>query len=233
MIAFHRVYLTYANGVRALEDINLRFKKGEICYIVGATGCGKSSLFKLMYLDQFPTRGRVQLFGKDTFDFPLHQIPYLRRKVGVVFQDFKLLSNKTVRENVAFALEVTGASRYEIDRRTPQVLDLVGLLPKIDSFPTALSGGEIQRVAIARALVNEPLILLADEPTGNLDPNTSWEIIQVLQRIQSRGTTVIVASHDIVTVERTAQRIISMENGQVVSDRHIPGSDAFTHKSVT
>ena len=227
MILFKRVFLTYPSGVRALEDVNLEFKKGELSFIVGPTGCGKSSLFKLIYLDRFPTRGRVTLFGKDTHDFPPHQVPYLRRKVGVVFQDFKLLPNKTVRENVAFALEVTGATRQEIDRRTPQVLDLVGLLHKIDSFPNALSGGEIQRVAIARAIVNEPLILLADEPTGNLDPDTSWGIIQALQRIQTRGTTVIVASHDISTVERAAQRIISMESGRIVSDKFMSQGESF------
>jgi cell division transport system ATP-binding protein len=207
--------------VRALENINIEFKKGELCFLIGQTGCGKSSLLKLIYLDEFPTRGRVLLFGKDTFDIPDHQVPYLRRKVGVVFQDFKLLANKTVRENVAFALEVTGASRYEIERRTPQVLDQVGLLAKIDHFPSALSGGEIQRVAIARAIVNEPLILLADEPTGNLDPETSLGIIQVLQRIQTRGTTVIVASHDIPTVERYAPRIISIQNGGIETDKTV------------
>ena len=219
MIRFKRVHLTYPNGVRALENINLEFKKGELCFLVGPTGCGKSSLFKLIYLDTYPTRGRVLLFGKDTFDIPDHQVPYLRRKVGVVFQDFKLLANKTVRENVAFALEVTGASRYEIERRTPQVLDQVGLLGKIDHFPAALSGGEIQRVAIARAIVNEPLILLADEPTGNLDPETSLGILQVLQRIQTRGTTVLIASHDIATVERYAPRIISVQSGSIESDK--------------
>ena len=225
MIRFKRVHLTYQNGVRALENVNIEFKKGELCFIVGPTGCGKSSLFKLIYLDEFPTRGRVRLFGKDTFDIPDHQVPYLRRKVGVVFQDFKLLPNKTVRENVAFALEVTGASRYEIERRTPQVLDQVGLLAKIDAFPAALSGGEIQRVAIARAIVNEPLILLADEPTGNLDPDTSQGIIQVLQRIQTRGTTVLVASHDIPTVERFAPRIVSIQNGGIESDRLVTRID--------
>jgi cell division transport system ATP-binding protein len=226
MIRFKRVHLTYPNGVRALENVNIEFKKGELCFITGPTGCGKSSLLKLIYLDEYPTRGRVLLFGKDTYDIPAHQAPYLRRKVGVVFQDFKLLPNKTVRENVSFALEVTGASRYEIERRTPQVLDQVGLLGKIDHFPAALSGGEIQRVAIARAIVNEPLILLADEPTGNLDPETSLGIITVLQRIQTRGTTVLIASHDIPTVERFAPRIVAMQDGGVVSDKAVTRTQA-------
>jgi cell division transport system ATP-binding protein len=219
MISFHRVYLTYDNGVRALQDVELEFTKGEICFLVGPSGCGKSSLLKLIYLDAFPTRGRVVMLGKDTFDFPEHQVPYLRRKVGVVFQDFKLLPNKTVRENVAFALEVTGASRYEIERKTPQVIEMVGLSPKMDVFPGSLSGGETQRVAIARAIVNEPMILLADEPTGNLDPDTSWDIVQLLMRIQMRGTTVLVASHDIATVERGNRRTVSIEDGRVVEDR--------------
>lgn len=219
MISFHRVHLTYDDGVRALTDVNIEFTKGEICFLVGPSGCGKSSLLKLVYLDEYPTRGRVTLLGKDSFDFPEQQIPYLRRKVGVVFQDFKLLPNKTARENVAFALEVTGASRYEVERRIPQVLEMVGLTHKADVFPSSLSGGETQRVAIARAIVNEPMILLADEPTGNLDPDTSWDIIQLLMRIQMRGTTVVVASHDISIVERGARRTVSLENGRIVDDR--------------
>ena len=219
MITFERTHLIYSNGVRALRNVDLEFAKGEIAFLVGPTGCGKSSLLKLIYLDEYPSRGRVIVMGKDTFDYPSHQIPYLRRKVGVVFQDFKLLPTKTVRENISFVLEVTGASRYKIDRDIPKVLELVGLSDKIDVFPSALSGGEIQRVAIARAIVNEPLILLADEPTGNLDPDTSWDIIQVLIRIQMRGTTVIVASHDIATVERGNKRIVTMtESGEIVSN---------------
>lgn len=219
MIQFQRVHLTYPNSVRALKNINLVLNKGDIAFLVGPSGCGKSSLLKLIYMDKFPDRGTVLVFGKNTLDFSQRQIPYFRRKVGVAFQDFKLLPNKTVKENVAFALEVTGASSYEIERKIPQVLDLVGLQDKTNIFPSSLSGGEVQRVAIARAIVNEPMILLADEPTGNLDTDTSWDIIQLLIRIQTRGTTVLVASHDLTVVERGNKRVVTMEDGTIVADK--------------
>ncbi|HOX28672.1 MAG TPA: cell division ATP-binding protein FtsE [bacterium] len=221
MIAFRRVHLIYpADKVHALRDINLEFNKGEISFIVGPTGCGKSSLLKLLYLDVMPSRGKVTVLGRDTYSFKEHEIPHLRRKIGVVFQDFRLLPQKTVFENVAYPLDVIGASRFEINRRVPQVLDLVGLADKIDTLPSSLSKGQEQRVVIARAIVNDPLILLADEPTGNLDPETSWDIIKLLLSIQTtRGTTVLVASHDMATVERSNKRIIRIENGEVTSDR--------------
>lgn len=220
MISFQRVHLIYhADGVHALKNIDLEFSKGEICFIAGPTGCGKSSLLKMIYLDAMPSRGRVKMLGKDTYDFSEREIPYVRRKIGVVFQDFRLISTKTVFENVAYPLEVTGASRYEINRRVPQVLELVGLADKVDSLPSSLSKGQEQRVSIARSIVNDPLILLADEPTGNLDPDTSWDILKLLMDIQTtRGTTVIVASHDMATVERVNKRIIRIENGAVTSD---------------
>ncbi len=219
MIFFQRVHLIYhRDKVHALKDINTEFTRGEICFIAGPTGCGKTSLLKLIYLDAMPSRGVVTVFGKDTYDYTEHQIPYLRRKMGVVFQDFKLLRTKTVYENVAYSLEVTGATRYEIGRRVPQVLELVGLKDKLDTFPANLSRGQEQRVAIARAIVNDPLILLCDEPTGNLDPETSWDIIQLLQRIKTRGTTVLVASHDIQTMEKADERLIRIENGVIVQD---------------
>lgn len=220
MISFQRVHLIYhADGVHALKNVNLEFSKGEICFIAGPTGCGKSSLLKMIYLDAMPSRGRVKMLGKDTYDFSEREIPYVRRKIGVVFQDFRLISTKTVFENVAYPLEVTGASRYEINRRVPQVLELVGLADKVDSLPSSLSKGQEQRVSIARSIVNDPLILLADEPTGNLDPDTSWDILKLLMDIQTtRGTTVIVASHDMATVERVNKRIIRIENGAVTSD---------------
>lgn len=220
MISFQRVHLIYhADGVHALKNVNLKFSKGEICFIAGPTGCGKSSLLKMIYLDAMPSRGRVKMLGKDTYDFSEREIPYVRRKIGVVFQDFRLISTKTVFENVAYPLEVTGASRYEINRRVPQVLELVGLADKVDSLPSSLSKGQEQRVSIARSIVNDPLILLADEPTGNLDPDTSWDILKLLMDIQTtRGTTVIVASHDMATVERVNKRIIRIENGAVTSD---------------
>jgi len=220
MISFRRVHLIYHHDrVQALKDINLEFNKGEICFIVGPTGCGKSSLLKLIYMDAMPTRGRVTVLGRDTYDFREREIPYMRRKVGVVFQDFRLLRTKTVFENIAYPLEVIGASRYEINRRVPQVLDLVGLADKVDTLPGSLSKGQEQRVVIARSIVNDPLILLADEPTGNLDPDTSWDIIKLLIDIQTtRGTSVLVASHDIPTVERSNKRIVRIEEGEVTSD---------------
>ncbi len=220
MIKFKRVHLTYrSEGVHALRDINLEFTKSEISFIVGPTGCGKSSLLKLIYLDAMPTRGQVVVFGKDTFDFRERELPYLRRKIGVVFQDFRLLPTKTVFENVAYPLEIIGASRYEIERRVPRVLELVGLADKSDSLPSSLSRGQEQRVSIARSIVNDPLILLADEPTGNLDPETSLDIIKLLIEIQTtRGTSILVASHDISTVEKSNKRMVRIENGIVVSD---------------
>ncbi len=219
MITLQRVHLIYPEDrVHALKNINITFYKGEICFMLGQTGCGKSSLLKLIYMEQMPSRGRVIVFNNDTYDIRDYQMPFLRRKIGVVFQDFKLLRHKTVYENVAFPLEVTGATKYEIHRKVPQVLELVGLGDKVDAFPAALSRGEEQRVAIARAIVNDPLILLADEPTGNLDPDTSWDIIQLLLRIQSRGTTVLVASHDINVVEKARKRIVKIDAGEVIYD---------------
>jgi len=227
LITFHRVHLIYnEDRVCALRDVNLEFSKGEICFIAGPSGCGKTSLLKLIYLDAMPTRGRVKMLGRDTCDFSEREIPYVRRKIGVVFQDFRLISTKTVFENVAYPLEVTGASRYEINRRVPQVIELVGLSDKTDSLPSSLSKGQEQRVSIARAIVNDPLILLADEPTGNLDPDTSWEIVKLLMDIQtSRGTTVIVASHDMVTVEKVKRRIVRIEDGAVTADNREHAGD--------
>ncbi|HPI76266.1 MAG TPA: cell division ATP-binding protein FtsE [bacterium] len=227
MIDFKRVHLIYhKDKVHALKDVSLSFSKGEISFLVGPTGCGKSSLLKMVYMDIMPSRGSVRVLGKDTYDYSERQIAHLRRKVGVVFQDFRLLPTKTVYENVAYPLHVIGASDYEIERRVPQVVKLVGLEDKLDSLPGSLAKGQEQRVSIARAIVNDPLILLADEPTGNLDPDTSMEIIKLLLEIQTtRGTTILVASHDMETVKRSRKRIVRIENGIVVSDQQ-PG---FAH----
>jgi cell division transport system ATP-binding protein len=224
MIDFKRVHLIYhKDKVHALKDVSLSFSKGEISFLVGPTGCGKSSLLKMIYMDIMPSRGSVMALGKDTYDYSERQIAHLRRKVGVVFQDFRLLPTKTVYENVAYPLHVIGASDYEIERRVPQVVKLVGLEDKLDSLPGSLAKGQEQRVSIARAIVNDPLILLADEPTGNLDPDTSMEIIKLLLEIQTtRGTTILVASHDMETVKRSRKRIVRIENGIVVSDQQ-PG----------
>ncbi len=219
MIEFKNVYMIYPNGVRALKNINLTIEKGEFLFIVGPTGCGKTTLTKLIYVEEIPSRGDVFIGGKSTLELTPHQIPFFRRKIGVAFQDFKVLPHKTVAKNISFALEVTGASKFEINRKVPQVLNLVGLWDKKDALPNSLSGGEEQRVSIARALVNEPSLLLADEPTGNLDIDTSWEIIQLLLKIQMRGTTVVVATHDLAMVERADKRIITMsEDGKIISD---------------
>lgn len=219
MVKLKNVYMIYPNGVRALKNINLNIEKGEFIFIVGPTGCGKTTLLKLIYNEETPSRGDVFINGKNTLDLTPRQIPFFRRKIGIAFQDFKLLPHKTVSQNISFALEVTGASKFEINRKVPQVLNLVGLWDKKNALPDSLSAGEEQRVSIARAIVNEPSILIADEPTGNLDIDTSWDIIQLLLKIQMRGTTVIVATHDLSMVERADKRIITMsEEGRIISD---------------
>jgi len=218
MIEFQDICVVYPNGVRALSNINLFVEKGEFAFVVGPTGSGKSTLLKLVYREELPTQGRVMVTGKDVSELRPSAVPYLRRKIGIVFQDFRLLPQKTVWENLAFALRVIGASTREIVRRIPEVLELVSLRHRCDAFPNQLSGGEQQRASIARALVNDPPLLLADEPTGNLDPDTSWDIIQLLARINIRGATVLVATHDRDIVDRLRKRVIELDAGQVVRD---------------
>lgn len=218
MVVFRNVSLTYPNGVRALSNINLRILKGEFIFIVGETGCGKSSLLKLIYRELLPTSGQLYVGSTDVSKLQQWQIPHLRRHIGVVFQDFKLLRDRSVWENVAFALRVIGISGRQIRKLVPPVLDLVGLLTRSDARPDELSGGEQQRICIARALVNSPTILIADEPTGNLDPDTSWEIVQVLSRVNLKGTTVVMASHDLHVVDRLKRRVAAMERGRIVRD---------------
>ena len=219
MIEFRSVTLDYPSGVRALARTNLRLEKGEFAFIVGPTGTGKSSLLKLIYRDEVPTSGQVLVEGRDVAALPRSAIPMLRRRMGVVFQDFKLLPQRTIWENVAFAMQVIGAGGRTIRRRTAEVLDLVDLTARADSYPAQLSGGEQQRASIARAIVNNPTILLADEPTGNLDPATSWEIMQLLERINLKGTTVLVASHDSMVVDRMKRRVIAFEGGRIIRDQ--------------
>jgi cell division transport system ATP-binding protein len=218
MVAFRDVSLTYPNGVRALSNINLRILKAEFVFIVGETGCGKSSLLKLIYRELLPTSGQLLVGSTDVSKLQPWQVPRLRRHLGVVFQDFKLLRDRSVWDNVAFALRVIGVSGRRIRKLVPPVLDLVGLLNRSDSRPDELSGGEQQRACIARALVNSPTILIADEPTGNLDPDTSWEIVQILSRINLKGTTVAMASHDLHVVDRLKRRVVAMEKGRIVRD---------------
>lgn len=218
MIEFRNVSVTYPKGIEALRDVNLRVNKGDFLFVVGPTGTGKSTLLKLIYREEVPTRGSVIVAGQDVAELRGGQVPRLRRSIGVVFQDFRLLPNKTVWENVSFALYVIGVSRREMGTRVPESLELVGLLDRAHAYPHQLSGGEQQRVSIARALVNNPPMLLADEPTGNLDPDTSWDIIQLLGQVNSGGTTVVVASHDQHIVDRMRKRVVALDSGAIVRD---------------
>jgi cell division transport system ATP-binding protein len=219
MIEFQNVTFSYNGSVAALRDINLKAEKGEFVFVVGQTGTGKSTLLRMVYRELVPDTGRVIVAGRDVTKLRPREVPYLRRRVGVVFQDFKLLPKKTVWENIAFALDVIGASKQDKFRRIPRILSLVGLSEKSDSFPRQLSGGEGQRVSIARALVNDPPILLADEPTGNLDPQTSFEIVQLLNKINIRGTTVLMATHDREIVDRMQKRVVTLVDAHIVRDQ--------------
>jgi len=219
MIELTDVSVVYPNGVQALSDVSLRVARGEFVFVVGPSGSGKSTLLRLVYREFLPTRGRVIVGGQDVTTLPQNGIPYLRRRLGVVFQDFKLLPQKTVWENLAFVLRVTSVPRREIRRRISEALDLVGIMHRCDSFPAELSGGEQQRASIARAIVNNPPILVADEPTGNLDPDTSWGITQLLARINARGTTVLVATHDNQIVDRLIRRVVALDVGRIVRDQ--------------
>jgi len=219
MVEFQEVSKIYPNGVQALQDVTLRIEPDEFVFIVGPTGTGKSTLMKLIYREALPTTGRVLVGGDDVTRLPSREIPYLRRRVGVVFQDFKLLPRKTTWENVAFALDVTGAPRTTVDDRVAEVLDVVGLAGRSGAVPGELSAGEQQRVSIARALVHRPRLLLADEPTGNLDPETSLEIIRLLSDINLRGTTVMVATHDKAIVDMLRKRVVGLDRGTVVRDQ--------------
>jgi cell division transport system ATP-binding protein len=209
----------YAGDVMALTDVSLNIDKGEFVFLVGPSGSGKSTFLKLLTKEEAPTSGQVYVAGKDLGSLPRWRVPYLRRNVGYVFQDFKLLPKKSVFENVAFALEVIGRPKSVLERQVPQILELVGLGEKLDRFPSELSGGEQQRVSIARAFVNRPLILLADEPTGNLDPATSVGIVRLLDRINRTGTTVVMATHDHAIVDSMRRRVIELEDGRIVRDQ--------------
>lgn len=218
LIQLQNVTKTYLNGAKALIDVTMRVNKGEFIFLVGPSGAGKSTLTKLLYREEIPSRGQIILDGKNVIRMRPREIPYLRRKIGMVFQDFRLLPKKTVTENVAFALEVTGASNREIDRAVPAVLDMVGLTDKADAFPDHLSGGEQQRVCVARAIVNSPLLLIADEPTGNLDPETSWDLMKLFMDINRRGTTIIMATHAWDIVDDMKKRVVEMAGGRIVRD---------------
>jgi cell division transport system ATP-binding protein len=219
MIKLDHVTKLYKDSVVALDDVCIDIQKGEFVFVVGPSGSGKSTLIRLLIREEEPSKGEIHVAGKNIANLTSWKVPYLRRNVGTVFQDFKLLSDKTVYENVAFALDVIGKPKNVIKSRVPEIIDLVGLGDKTKSYPNELSGGEQQRVSIARAFVNRPLILLADEPTGNLDPATSVDIMKLLDRINRTGTTVVMATHDNAIVDAMRRRVIELTGGKVVRDQ--------------
>ena len=218
MIRFENVYKTYATGVEAVKNANLEIDKGEFAFIVGSSGSGKSTMIKMLLKELEPNSGRIYINGTDITKLPKNRVPNLRRSMGVVFQDFRLLEDKNVYENVAYAMRVIGAGKRAIKRQVPNVLSLVGLLNKAKAYPNELSGGEQQRVAVARAIVNNPVILIADEPTGNLDAENAWEIMSLLNDINRRGTTVVVVTHARDIVDKMEKRVIAIDKGVIYSD---------------
>jgi len=219
MIEFKNVKKTYQNGTEALNGIDLKIEDGEFVFIVGSSGAGKSTLTKLLTREEKITEGSLTVDEFDLVKMPNRKVPYYRRRIGVVFQDFRLLTDKTVYENVAFAMEIIGEPKKVIKRRVPTILSIVGLQDKANSFPDQLSGGEQQRVALARALANNPKTIIADEPTGNIDPKLSLEIMNLLVKIHKKNKTVIVVTHEKQLVDYFQQRVVTIENGMVVSDR--------------
>ena len=218
MIRFIDVHKEYDNGTKALKGVNVRIDDGEFVFLVGPSGSGKSTLIKLITAEIAPTEGRVMVNGFNLTNITPRQVPQMRRTLGVIFQDFRLIEKKTVYENLSFAMRAIGASNRELRRRIPYVLQLVGLDQKGERFPGQLSGGEQQRVAIARALVNNPSMIIADEPTGNLDPQRSLEIMMLLERINELGTTMLVVTHEQNLVNRFDKRVVTIENGRIISD---------------
>ena len=233
LITFDRVTKIYDNGVKALEDVNLRIDDGEFLFIVGASGAGKSTFLKLIMREEVPTSGGIQVGDFVLNDLRPKDVPYLRRTMGVVFQDFRLIRNMNVFDNVAFAMRVIGASQREVRKRVPYILGLVDLQSKARCFPDELSGGEQQRVSLARALVNNPELIIADEPTGNIDPELSFEIVQLLSEINRLGTTVLMVTHERDLVSRFNRRVIEIDDGRVVSDGLWEGGKLRERKQYT
>ena len=218
IIAMDHISKQYSTGVEALSDVSIRIHKGEFVFVVGKSGSGKSTFIKLLLKELNPTEGRIFVGGRQVTNLKRKQVSLYRRKIGVVFQDFRLLKNKTVFENVAFAQEIIGMTKRDIARNVPIMLEMVGLKGKEKMYPHELSGGEQQRVAIARALINQPTILLADEPTGNLDPKTAWDIMMLLEEVNKMGTTVVVVPHNNDVVDVMQKRVINLEDGVLVRD---------------
>lgn len=212
------VWKTYDNGNDALQSIDIKITRGEFVYVVGPSGAGKSTFIKLMYREERPTQGKIYINGINVDRVKERKIPQIRRNIGVVFQDFRLLPRKTAFENVAFAMEVIEMPRKRISQRVNELFELVGLPERMDAYPDELSGGEMQRVAIARAMVNQPSVVIADEPTGNLDPETSWEIMKLFEEINDMGTTIVMATHNRDIVNQMKKRVIAIEDGQIVRD---------------
>ncbi len=219
MIHMTGISKVFSTGSVALSDITVDIEKGDFVFVVGPSGAGKSTFIKLIFREELPTSGELIVNGRNVGEILPAEVPYLRRSLGIVFQDYRLLPNKTVFENVAFAMRVVEAPRREIQKRVGNVLELVGLKNKARNFPSQLSGGEQQRVAIARAIVNKPLVVIADEPTGNLDPDTSWEIMKIFERINKTGTTIVMATHDKTVVDGMKKRVIAIEKGRIVRDQ--------------
>ncbi|MEC0173097.1 cell division ATP-binding protein FtsE [Paenibacillus graminis] len=219
MIEMQDVWKTYPNGTHALQGVSVKIDRNEFVYVVGPSGAGKSTFMKLIYREEMPTKGQISVGGFNIGKLKPRKIPYVRRNIGVVFQDFRLLPKLTAYENIAFAMEVIEAPKKVIKKRVPEVLELVGLRSKANREPSQLSGGEQQRIAIARAIVNNPSVIIADEPTGNLDPETSWGIMQLLDEINFRGTTIVMATHNRDIVNKMRKRVLAIENGNIVRDQ--------------
>jgi cell division transport system ATP-binding protein len=225
LIQFHRVTKRFPGGQAALEDVSFDIPRGQFVFLTGASGAGKTTLLKLIFREETPSEGHILVNGRNVSSIPASKIPFLRRSIGVVFQDFRLIPRKTIFENVAYLPRILGLDMKEQKRVAFHALRRVGLAHRVNAFPLQLSGGEQQRVAIARALINEPEILIADEPTGNLDPDLSWEILRLFLEVNLRGTTVLLATHDRATIERIGRRVITLDGGKLRSDVELVGSD--------
>ena len=218
MLRMENVSKVYPGGSVALQDVDIHIKPGEFVFVVGPSGAGKSTFIKMLFREVLPTTGSIFVNGVDILSLTPKEIPYMRRKLGIIFQDYRLLPDRTVYENVAFAMQVIETPHRKIKRRVLNVLDLVGLRHRANAYPNELSGGEQQRIAIARAIVNDPILVIADEPTGNLDPETSWDIMEIFKEINASGTTIVMATHDKEIVDAMGKRVVAIEHGNIVRD---------------